>query len=130
MEKSENVCDIHFDMDLRFATSGDIRNIVNSITEGIPDEYHGPCMLVINDINFMVVARNAILLFVALSLEPEEVVTILMHVWYSALLTHVMMGTLCHMALGRIAEVCENIKYKPSNSSKQRPFLSERDPYD
>ena len=50
-----------------------------------------------NDINFMVVARNAILLLVALGLEPGEAVAIMIHVWYSALLPHVMIDTLGHM---------------------------------
>lgn len=122
MEKSENVCDIHRNMDLLFAASGDIRNVVKSIIEGLPDGYDGRCTLVINDINFMVIARNAILLFVALSLEPEEAVTILIHVWYSALLARVMIDTLRHVALGRIVEVCEKIKYKPSTSLQAKTF--------
>ncbi|KAL9595911.1 MAG: hypothetical protein Q9179_004793 [Wetmoreana sp. 5 TL-2023] len=84
MEENEGAYDIHRDMNLLFAASGDIRNIVESITQGLLDGYDGRCTLVINDINFMVVARNAILLFVALSLEPDEAVPIMIHVWYSA----------------------------------------------
>jgi hypothetical protein len=53
-------------------------------------------------INFMVVARNAILLFIVLSLEPDEAVMIMIHVWYSALLAHVIIDTLRHVSLGRI----------------------------
>jgi hypothetical protein len=67
-------------MDLLFTTSGDIRNVVKSIIEGLLDRYNGRCTLVINDIDFIVVTRNAILLLVALSLKPEEAVTILIHV--------------------------------------------------
>ncbi|CZR56251.1 uncharacterized protein PAC_06139 [Phialocephala subalpina] len=122
IEESESICDIHRDMDLLFAASGDIRNVVKSIMEGLSDGYDGRCTLVINDINFMVVARNAILLFVALSLEPDEAVTIMIHVWYSALLPHVMTDTLCHVALGRIFEVCEKIKDKPSTSLQAKTF--------
>ncbi|MAD87512.1 MAG: hypothetical protein CL912_31530 [Deltaproteobacteria bacterium] len=122
MDESEGVCDIHRDMNLLFAASGDIRNVVKSITEGLPDGYDGRCTLVINDINFMVVARNAILLFLALSLEPEEAVTILIHIWYSALLAPAMIDTLGQVALGRIAEVCEKIKYKPSTSLQAKTF--------
>ena len=122
VEESEGVCDIHHDMNLLFAASGDIRNVVKSIIEGLSDGYDGRCTLVINDINFMVVARNAILLFVALSLEPEEAVTIMIHVWYSALLADFMISTLCHVALGRIVEVCEKIKGKPSTSLQAKTF--------
>jgi hypothetical protein len=97
IEKSENVYYIHRDIDLLFATSRDIQNVVKSLMKGLPDRYDGRCTLVINDVNFIVVAYNAILLFVALSLEPEEAVTILIHVWYSALLPHDMIDTLRHM---------------------------------
>lgn len=122
MEEGESICDIHRDMTLLFAASGDIRNLVKSIIEGLPDGYDGRCTLVINDINFMVVARNAILLLVALSLEPEEAVPIMIHLWYSALVPHIMIDTLCHIALGRIVEVCEKIKDKPSISLQAKTF--------
>ncbi len=79
-EKSKKVCDIYRDMDLLFTTLRDIWNVVKSIIEGLLDRYNGRCTLVINDIDFIVVTRNAILLLVALSLKPEEAVTILIHV--------------------------------------------------
>ena len=69
MKDNEGVCDTHSDTNLLFAASGDIRNVVKSVVEGLSDGYDGRCTLVINDINLMVVARNAILLFVAVSLE-------------------------------------------------------------
>lgn len=122
IEKSEKVYDIHRDMDLLFTVLGDIRNVVKSITEGLPDRYNGRYTLVINDIDFIVVVRNAILLLVALSLEPEEAVTILIYVWYSALLVYIIIDTLSQVALGRIAEVCEKIKYKPSTSLQAKTF--------
>ena len=122
MEENEGAYDIHRDMNLLFAASGDIRNVVESITQGLLDGYDGRCTLVINDINFMVVARNAILLFVALSLEPDEAVPIMIHLWYSALLPHVMIDTLWHVVLGRIVEVCEKIRDKPSTSLQAKTF--------
>lgn len=122
MEENEGAYDIHRDMNLLFAASGDIRNIIESIKQGLLDGYDGRCTLVINDINFMVVARNAILLFAALSLEPDEAVPIMIHVWYSALLPHVMIDTLWHVVLGRIVEVCEKIKDKPSTSLQAKTF--------
>jgi hypothetical protein len=103
-------------MNLLFATSGDIRNVIKSIMEGLLDGYNSRYMLVINNINFMVVARNAILLFVVLSLEPEEAVTIIIYIWYSVLLADFIIDTLCHVVLGRIIEVCKKIKGKLSTS--------------
>lgn len=122
MDKSEGVYDIHRDMTLLFAASGDIRNVVKSIVEGLSDGYDGRCTLVINDFNFMVVARNAILLLVALSLEPDEAAAMMIHIWYSALLPHVMIDTLRHVALRRFAEICEKIKDKPSTSLQAKTF--------
>ena len=119
---NEGVCEIHRDMNLLFAASGDIRNVVKSIVEGLPNGYEHRCLLVINDINFMVVARNAILLFVALSLEPNKAAMIMIHLWYSALLPHVMVETLCNEVLGRIVDVCEKIKDKPSTSLQAKTF--------
>ena len=121
-EQNEGVSKIHHDIRLLFAASGDIRNVIKSITEGLPNGYSGQCTLVINDINFMVVARNAILLLVALSLENDYAITIIIHVWYSALIPHVMIETLRHVILGRIVEVCEKIKDKSSTSLQAKTF--------
>ena len=125
-EKSQNVGDVHHDLDLLFAASEDIRNVVKSVIEGLPVGYSGRCTLVINDFNFIIVARDAILLLIALGLEPEAV-PIMIHVWYSALLAPVMVDTLRHVALERIVEVCEKIKHKPSTSLQAKTLLSERD---
>ncbi|KAH6612355.1 hypothetical protein C7974DRAFT_466782 [Boeremia exigua] len=92
------------DVSLLFAASGDLRNVVKSTVEGLPDGHKGRFLLVINDINFMIVARNAILLFVALSLEANDAVPIMMHLWYSALLPRVMVETLVGVVLGPIAQ--------------------------
>ena len=122
MEENEGTYDIHRDMNLLFAALGDIRNIVESIPQGLLDGYDSRCIFVINDINFIVVARNAILLFVALSLEPDEAVPIIIYIWYSALLLHVIIDTLCHVVLGRVVEVCEKIKDKLSTSLQAKTF--------
>ena len=111
------------DTNLLFAASGDIRNAVKSIVEGIPEGYDRRCALVINDVNFTVVARNAILLFVALSLEPNEAAAIMIHLWYSALIPHAMLDTLRDVALSRVEEVCEKIKYKSPTSLQAKTFF-------
>lgn len=120
--KMDGICDSHRDADVLFAASGDIRNVIKSVVEGLPDQYNGRCMLAINDINFTVIARNAILLFIALSLEPEEAVPIMIHVWYSALLPRTMIDTLRRVALGPIMDVCEKIKDRPSTSLQAKNF--------
>jgi hypothetical protein len=122
MEENEGVHSIHRDMSLLFAASGDIRNVVQSVVDGLPEGYAGRCTLTINDVNFMVVARNAILLLIALSFEANEAVITMMHVWYSALLPHIIGETLCGVAMGRIVEVCDKIKDKPSTSLLAKTF--------
>lgn len=115
--------DIYRDISLLFAASGDIRNVLKSITDGLPDVYDGRCLLIINDNNFKVVARNTMLLFIALILEPNEAAVIMIHVWYSALLPRVMVETVRNVAQGRINDVCEKkIKDKPSNSLQAKTF--------
>ncbi|KAJ4353166.1 hypothetical protein N0V95_003595 [Ascochyta clinopodiicola] len=110
------------DVSLLCAASGDLRNVVKSTVEGLPDGHRSRCLLVINDINFMIVARNTILLFVALSLEANDAVSIMMHLWYSALLPRVMVETLVGVVLGPIAQVCEKIKDKPTTSLQAKTF--------
>jgi hypothetical protein len=122
IEKNEGINQIHRDIRLLFAASGDIRNVVKSITQGLPDGYDGQCTAVINDIDFMVVARNAILLLIALSLETDDAVVTMIHVWYSALLPHAMIDTLRHVILAPVVDVCEKIKDKPSTSLQAKTF--------
>ena len=70
----------------------------------------------------MVVAYNAILLFVTLSHKPDKTVLITIHVWYSALLPRIIIDTLYYVILGCIVEVCEKIKDKPSTSLQAKTF--------
>ena len=114
--QNECVSRVHCDIRLLFAASGDIRNVIKSIAEGLPNRYNGQYSLVINNINFIVVARNAILLLVALSLETDDAVMTIIHVWYLALLPRVVIDTLRHAALGRIVDVYKKMKNKPSTS--------------
>jgi hypothetical protein len=130
MEEGEGVHDIHRDMNLLFVASGDIRNVVKSIIEGLSYGYDGRCTLVINDINFMIVARNTLLLFVALSFEPDEAVTIMIYMWYSVLLPYVMINTLCHGYWDALLKFARRLRISHRLPSKQRPFLSEGDPCD
>lgn len=123
MKNIESVCDIRRDVNLLFAASGDIRNVVKSMTEGLPDGYSGRCLLVINDINFMIVARNVVLLFVALSFEPDLAAAMMIHIWYSALLPHDMLDSLRQVMLGKVVEVCDKIKNKPLAFLQAKTFL-------
>lgn len=52
---------------------------------GLPPSYSGNWEVVINDRDFDIVARNAILLLTALHFEGTEAAPIMLHIRYSAL---------------------------------------------
>ncbi|PKK48400.1 hypothetical protein CI102_8134 [Trichoderma harzianum] len=73
-------------LNLLFAASGDLRNVVKTIAQ-VPDGYTKPIEVTINDNDLDVVARNAIILLIALvSDNADEAVDCIIHVWYSALI--------------------------------------------
>ncbi|KAK0844402.1 hypothetical protein LTR02_013151 [Friedmanniomyces endolithicus] len=65
-------------------SSGDPRNIIKSIA-AIPGTYSNSILVTVNDIDFDIVARNAIMLLIVLT-EPdkEEAVDCMLHLWYSS----------------------------------------------
>jgi hypothetical protein len=69
------------DFNLLFAASGDPRNVIKSIV-GLPDGYTGELKAVLNDKDFLIVARNAIMLLIALHLDRETAVPMIIHLWY------------------------------------------------
>lgn len=111
------------DLSLLFAASGDIRNVVKSIV-GIPEEYQGQCTVVINDINFSIVARNAIMLLTTLQFQPEVAAPMIIHLWYSVLLPASMLQALQDSILPYIEDVCTKIKGKAGDSLQAKTFSS------
>ncbi|KAF2797239.1 hypothetical protein K505DRAFT_358599 [Melanomma pulvis-pyrius CBS 109.77] len=112
---------INRDLSLLFAASGDIRNVVKSIV-GIPEGYQGQCTVVINDINFSIVARNAIMLLTTLHFQPEVAVPMIVHLWYSVLLPASMLQALQDSILPYIDDVCTKIKDKAGDSLQAKTF--------
>jgi hypothetical protein len=82
----------------------------------IPETYASECQVVINDIHFDIVARNIILLLVALHFEPEEATAIMLHIWYSALVPQKMVESLQNNIAPLIKEVCGKIENRDDNS--------------
>ncbi|EUC29428.1 hypothetical protein COCCADRAFT_40188 [Bipolaris zeicola 26-R-13] len=109
------------DFNLLFAASGDLRNVIKTIA-GLPEGYGGKCVAVLNDIDFVVVARNAIMLLAALQFEPDVAVPIIIHLWYSALLPHDMVHAIQSTILPMIEDVCQKIKNKPGNALQAKTF--------
>lgn len=95
--------------------SGDIRNVVKSLT-GLPATYSGHCEVIVNDRDFDIVARNAMLLLTALNFSPVVATPIMVHIWYSALIPARMIRSLRDNILPLIQEVRTKIQMKPDKS--------------
>ncbi|KAF2026004.1 hypothetical protein EK21DRAFT_75066 [Setomelanomma holmii] len=121
LAKNEGVMDHGRDLHLLFAASGDLRNVVKTIA-GIPKQHTGGCIAVINDKDFAVVARNAIMLLIALSFDVKTAVPMILHLWYSALLPAAMVHTLQSTILPLVVDVCEKIKDKTDDSRQAKTF--------
>ena len=83
---------------------------------GLPETYAGHCGVVVNDKDSDIVARNAILLLIALHFSPEVATPMMLHLWYSALMPAQMLQSLRDNILPLIQEVCDKIQAKPAQS--------------
>ncbi|PSN67352.1 hypothetical protein BS50DRAFT_553325 [Corynespora cassiicola Philippines] len=121
MKDNEGLEDLGRDMKILFAASGDCRNLVKSIVN-LPENYSGQCTVVLNDKDFAVVARNAILLLAAIQFGPDESTPTMIHLWYSASLPSIMMEKLVEEVLPLIEDVCNKIRGTPANSFHAKTF--------
>ncbi|KAF2016823.1 hypothetical protein BU24DRAFT_366243 [Aaosphaeria arxii CBS 175.79] len=109
------------DVALLFAASGDLRNVVKTIV-GLPRTFAGNCTVVLNDMNTVITARNAMLLLVALHFEPEIAAPVMLHLWYSAMIPEPIFQALRNGVLTLIQDVCTKIKDKPPQSLQAKTF--------
>ncbi|KAJ4384482.1 hypothetical protein N0V86_000081 [Didymella sp. IMI 355093] len=106
---------------LLFAASGDLRNVIKTLL-GLPQQYQGKCSVVLNDRDFQVVTRNAIMLLAALHLNTNIAVPLIIHTWYSAFIPAVMLQVLQSEILPLITDVCSKIRNKASGSLQAKTF--------
>jgi hypothetical protein len=105
--------------------SGDLRHVVKTIAN-LPDGITQQISVTINDREFDVVARNTILLLLALTAQgstdiqgttiPLDISEALIHVWYSALIPSSIMSHLQDRVKPMIVDVCSRIANKPPNT--------------
>lgn len=94
--------------------SGDLRNVIKTVI-GLPSTYDHLIDITINDRDFDIVARNIILLLIALTVEQvDEAVDCILHLWYSALVRESHIDILQRRIRPLIEEVCEKMKDKTS----------------
>ncbi|MCJ1441247.1 MAG: hypothetical protein MMC23_001733 [Stictis urceolatum] len=103
-EKSEWKEDLH----LLFAASGDLGSVLKTVA-AVPDSYEGALEIAINDDAFDIVARNTILLLLALTCEPEEVWEAILHLWYSVLVPKHVMALLEQKVAPLLDGVCSEL---------------------
>ncbi|KAF2967727.1 hypothetical protein GQX73_g5860 [Xylaria multiplex] len=103
-------------INLLFAASGDLRNIVLSVTS-LPQSYRSPLSIVINDCDIDIVARNLIfLLIMFIEKDSNTAAEFMLHVWYSALVTEACYTLLQKKLKPLIEDVCNKIAGKPSRT--------------
>lgn len=102
------------DLNLCFAATGDLRNIIKSII-GIPDDYNGTCLCIVNDKDQLVVARNVVMLLTSLIFPPIIAAELILHIWYSARLTPKMLQDVKDRVRPLIAEVVKKIEQKKND---------------
>lgn len=100
--------------------SGDLRNVVKTIAE-LPGSSlsGGKLSVVINDWDFDVAARNAILLLIAFTEDESDAVDCILHVWFSAFTSQDHEKVLGRIYL-MIKDVYEKVKDKPQETDLKR----------
>ena len=94
--------------------SGDLRNVIKTVA-GLPSTYNHSLDITLNDRDFDIVARNLILLLIALTVEQvDEAVDCILHLWYSALVRESDIDILQRHIRPLIEDVCGKIKDKTS----------------
>lgn len=109
------------DLALFFAASGDLRNVIKTLAS-IPDTHDGNVWVVVNDREFIVVARNIMMLLTAFLFDFKVAVPMIIHLWYSAALPHTMIDALHANVLPLIQDVCTKIEDKPDGSIQENVF--------
>ncbi|RGP78863.1 set and mynd domain-containing 3 [Fusarium longipes] len=103
-------------LSLLFAASGDLRNLVKTVAQ-VPSNYDRPIDIVMNDRDLDIVARNTIILLLALTSEGNsDAIDCMIHIWYSAFIRKSDLDMVNQKVLPLIQEVCHKIKDKPANS--------------
>lgn len=101
--------------------SGDLRHVVKTVSS-LPQSYNKNLSIVINDIDFDVVARNTIMLLLALTISNEaEAAETVLHFWYSALVRPVDMQHLQSLR-SLIEDVCLKIVDRKAGSLQAKTF--------
>ncbi|CZR65732.1 uncharacterized protein PAC_15632 [Phialocephala subalpina] len=117
----KNEVSVEQDFSILFAASGDLRNVVKSVNSMV-FFLSARRDIVINDIDIDIVARNAILLLVAMNFPAEEAASMMLHLWYSALVPQGLVDRLQKKIMPLVQDVCTKIREKPSTSLQSKTW--------
>ncbi|OBT80489.1 hypothetical protein VF21_00845 [Pseudogymnoascus sp. 05NY08] len=111
MATPDFVC-ANWSLDSIGTASGDFRNVVKTIAL-LPKSYNQPIDITINDLDLDIVARNVIMLLIALTVDNiDEAADCIIHIWYSALIRKSDLDILQQRVRPLIEDVCEKIRSK------------------
>ncbi|KFY35595.1 hypothetical protein V494_05774 [Pseudogymnoascus sp. VKM F-4513 (FW-928)] len=97
---------------LLFAASGDFRNVIKSIAR-LPESYKQSIDVTINDRDIDIVARNVIMLLIAMTVDNiDEAADCILHIWYSTLIRKSDLEILQQRIRPLIEDICKKIKGK------------------
>ncbi|ROT36821.1 hypothetical protein SODALDRAFT_298432 [Sodiomyces alkalinus F11] len=121
LESNEGV-DYDGQLNLLFAASGDLRNLVKTIAQ-LPASYSGTLDVTLNDLELDIVVRNAIMLLVAFIVDnTDDAVDCIIHVWYSARIRTSHLEILQQRIRPLVQEVCDKTREKDPRSVWERTW--------
>lgn len=101
---------------------GDLRNVMKSIT-GLPICEDRKILVAINDLDFDICARNAIMLLIILTADDEaEAANCVLHLWYSALIKRDHLDILITRIKPLIQDVVDKIASKTPHSLQAKTW--------
>ncbi|KAF5606011.1 uncharacterized protein FSUBG_6347 [Fusarium subglutinans] len=111
---------------LLFPASGDWRNVVQTIAQ-LPQSYVQPIDIILNDRDFDIVARNAIILLLALTADDlGEAFDCIIHIWYSTSIRKSHVDLFNQRIRPLIQSVCDKVKDKPATKILAKTWTFEK----
>jgi len=99
-----------------------MRNVVKTVAS-LPVTYTGDLFLAVNDLDFDIVARNFIVLLIALTTEDsEQAVQSIIHIWYSASIRPADARLLTEVICPMVEEVCAKIADRAAGSLQAKTW--------
>ncbi|KAK9782094.1 putative MYND-type zinc finger protein samB [Seiridium cardinale] len=113
------------DLDLLFAASGDLRNVLKTI-ESLPPTYGGEVRITMNDEDLDVVVRNVLILLLLVYIpNPQSAAQGVIHLWYSAFIPQALQDVLAK-AHGVVQSLCTASESAPPEAPLIQEFLFDK----